>query len=128
MRMLLTLPSCVPSLPGFESSNAELFAKDYTALFQHPRVAGLGEVMDYEGVLQGEQRIHDLLLAAKKHAGYLQGHAPLMEGNRLSAYVNAGPQSDHEVKTKQEALDKYRKGMWIDIREANTQGLSLIHI
>ncbi len=122
MRMLLTLPSCVPSLPGFESSNAELFAKDYTALFQHPRVAGLGEVMDYEGVLQGEQRIHDLLLAAKKHAGYLQGHAPLMEGNRLSAYVNAGPQSDHEVKTKQEALDKYRKGMWIDIREANTQG------
>lgn len=122
MRQLMSLPSCVPSLPGFESSGARLYAEDYKVLFQHPRVIGLGEVMDYEGVLRGDKRIHDLIQSAKEYEGYLQGHSPLLQGKRLSAYLCAGPTSCHEIKTKEEALEKYRKGMWIDIREANTQG------
>lgn len=122
MRQLMLLPSCVPSLPGFESAGAELYADDYKELFHHPRVVGLGEVMDYEGVLSGDKRIHDLLEAAKKQDCFLQGHSPMLQGKKLSAYLCAGPKSCHEVKTGEEALEKYRKGMWIDIREANTQG------
>ena len=120
IRQLMSVPSCVPSVPGLENSGAQLLYEDYFDLYEHEQVIGLGEVMDYQGVLRKEERILDIILTAQEKKAYLQGHAPLLRGNELSAYLVAGIQSDHESKNAHEVLEKYRQGMWIDIRDANT--------
>lgn len=120
MRQLTSVPSCIPSLIGLENSGATLYAHDYKDLLEDPHVIGLGEVMDYEGVIHHEKRICDILDIAKDKNVYIQGHAPMLKGTKLSAYLCAGASSDHEAKTFDEVIEKYRKGMWIDIRDANT--------
>lgn len=120
MRQLMTVPSCVPSVPGFENSKTALTAPDYDELFKEEGVIGLGEIMDYEGVINNENRIHNIIKKGKEYHAYLQGHAPLVKGQRLSAYLCAGPSSDHEAKKADEIIEKYRKGMWIDVRDGNT--------
>lgn len=120
MRQIATIPSCVPSLPGFENSGAVFTANDYKEILDEENVIGLGEIMDYQGIINNENRIHDIVSFAKKKNVYLQGHAPLVTGNRLSAYMCAGIISDHEAKYKDEIIQKVRNGMWIDIRDANT--------
>lgn len=120
MRQLLTVPSCVPSVPNYENSGAVFDAKIYQKFLNQDQVIGLGEVMDYKGVIDGEQRIWDILDVAKKQNCYIQGHAPLLRGPQLSAYLSTGIQSDHEARKVDEIIEKYRQGMWIDIRDANT--------
>ena len=65
MRQLMTVPSCVPSVPGFENSKTALTAPDYDELFKEEGVIGLGEIMDYEGVINNENRIHNIIKKGK---------------------------------------------------------------
>lgn len=120
MRQLLTIPSCVPSVPNLENSGATFDYSLYRTYLEKDYVVGLGEVMDYEGVLCSDERITKILDEAKNKKVYIQGHAPLLQGNRLSAYLCNGIKSDHEARGVQEVIEKYRQGMWIDIRDANT--------
>lgn len=120
MRQLLTVPSCVPSVPNYENSGANFDYKIYENYLDEENVIGLGEVMDYEGVINNDERIGKILDTARRKNCYIQGHAPLVTGNRLSAYLCASIKSDHEARQVEEVIEKYRQGMWIDIRDANT--------
>lgn len=120
MRQLLTVPSCVPSVPNYENSGANFDYKIYEKFLDEKNVIGLGEVMDYEGVINNDERIGKILETARRKNCYIQGHAPLVTGNRLSAYLCANIKSDHEARQVEEVIEKYRQGMWIDIRDANT--------
>jgi adenine deaminase len=120
MRQLLTVPSCVPSVPNYENSGAIFDYKIFENFLDEENVIGLGEVMDYEGVINNDERIVKILETARRKNCYIQGHAPLLTGNRLSAYLCANIKSDHEARQVEEVIEKYRQGMWIDIRDANT--------
>ena len=120
MRQLLTVPSCVPSVPNYENSGAIFDCKIFENFLDEENVIGLGEVMDYEGVINNDERIVKILETARRKNCYIQGHAPLLTGNRLSAYLCASIKSDHEARQVEEVIEKYRQGMWIDIRDANT--------
>jgi adenine deaminase len=112
--VFVMLPSCVPATP-LESSGAVLEAADLKPLLDEPRVIGLGEVMNFPGTIAGVPEVLDKLeLFAGKP---IDGHAPGLTGKDLSAYIAAGPNSDHECTTAAEAEEKLQKGMYIFLRE-----------
>ncbi len=108
------LPSCVPATP-LETAGAILSADDLLILKDEPRVLGLAEMMNYPGVLSGLPLVLEKVNA---FAGYrCDGHAPLLTGQNLNAYITAGMSSDHECTELAEAREKIRLGMHIMIRE-----------
>ena len=80
---------------------------------------GLAEVMDYLDVIHGGDRMMDIIRTAEEHGLYLQGHAPFVEGRMLSAYLCGGPNTCHESRTAEEALEKMRSGMRVDARDSS---------
>src|SRR5581483_9567944 len=88
LRVLVAAPSCVPSAPSVETGAATFDAAEIAEMCAWPRVVGLAEVMDYPGVLAGDGRMLRVLDAAG--GAIVQGHAPLLGGRDLSAYVAAG--------------------------------------
>lgn len=119
MRQLIDIPSCVPSLPGKEFTGADFTASEILKLSSLERVIGLAEVMDYLAVIQGDSRMMKILEVARSRNLYQQGHAPAVGGRMLSAYLCGGPHTDHESSNAAEALEKYRAGMYIDMRESS---------
>jgi len=110
------LPSCVPTT-SLETSGAHLTAADLLPFLKQRRVLGLAEMMNYPGVLLGKP---DVLrkLQAFSHT-MVDGHAPGLSGNDLSAYAGAGISSDHECTTADEARRKVRCGMTVFMREGS---------
>ncbi|MFP4200576.1 MAG: adenine deaminase [Clostridia bacterium] len=119
MRQYVLTPSCVPSVPGLETTGASFGAEEIAEMLQWDRVLGLAEVMDYPGVIHGSQRMRDILAEAQERNTFIQGHSPTLSGRALSAYLCAGPTSDHEVRVTSEAREKMRLGMTIDGRESS---------
>ena len=110
------LPSCVPSTPG-DTGGATLEASDLATLAGRGGVIGLGEMMNMPGVLSGDPEV-------LKKLGILpliDGHAPMLTGQDLNAYILAGPDSDHECTHAAEAREKLSKGMYIYLREGSTE-------
>jgi len=112
----LMLPSCVPA-SNFENSGAELSAADLKTLIDQEGIFGLGEVMDFPSVINGEQEIWDKIEMASDL--FKDGHAPGLSEKDLNAYLLAGIEADHEATTAEEALEKVSKGMYIMIREGS---------
>jgi adenine deaminase len=112
----IMLPSCVPAT-GFETSGAVLRAEDLSKLIDEEGVYGLGEVMDYPGVIYGNEIIWDKIRLFKDR--FKDGHAPGLSGKELNAYLLAGIRADHECTRAEEALEKIRKGMYIMVREGS---------
>lgn len=110
------LPSCVPSTE-FEVAGAVLLAEDLRGLIDHENVLGLGEMMNYPGVIQGNTMVHDKLDMMKGR--HIDGHAPRVTGKDLNAYISAGVSTDHECTTKEELLEKVGKGMYVHLREGS---------
>lgn len=119
MRQLIDAPSCVPAVPGKEFTGADFKADEIKEILALDRVIGLAEVMDFLAVIQGEDRMLEILNAAVEKGVYIQGHAPGLSGRMLSAYLCGGPNTDHESRIGAEALEKYRLGMHIDMRESS---------
>jgi len=113
------VPSCVPATE-FDTAGAALFASDMYPFLQDERVLGLGEVMNYPGVLAREQRLMDKIALFTSARKPVDGHAPGLRGAALSAYIMAGIGSDHECTTPAEAEEKLSKGMYIMLREGST--------
>jgi len=111
----MMVPSCVPAT-HFDTAGASLFASDLARFAREERVLGLGEVMNYPGVLSGDPRMLDKLSLFWEAGKAIDGHAPALTGRDLSAYALSGIRSDHEATTSEEALDKLGKGMWIMAR------------
>lgn len=119
MRQLVDIPSCVPAVPGCENAGASFTAKEIRELAKLERVVGLAEVMDFYGVIHGDDRMFDIIEAAKECGLYLQGHAPGLSKRELSAYLCGGPYTCHETREGAEALEKLRMGMYVDARESS---------
>ncbi|MBE5786237.1 MAG: adenine deaminase [Clostridiales bacterium] len=110
------LPSCVPATPQDESG-AELDYRSIDPYFDHPRVLGLAEMMNYVGVVNQDAQSIRKILCSQAHHKKIDGHAPGLTGHALNAYIAAGVYSDHECFTLDNALEKLRKGQFIMIRE-----------
>ena len=112
------LPSCVPAT-NFENSGAILNAKDLEKYINHPRILGLGELMNYPGVIYKDNDVIEKIRLACKNNKFIDGHAPCIMGEGLNAYVLSGVRTDHECSTVEEMLEKLRLGMYVMIREGS---------
>jgi adenine deaminase len=110
------LPSCVPATP-LDVGGARLDARDLAGFAGREGILGLGEMMNFPGVLFGDPEVLEKIGICPVR----DGHAPLLTGNDLNAYILAGLQSDHECTRKEEAEEKLKKGMFIYIREGSTE-------
>ncbi|MCM3726162.1 adenine deaminase [Neobacillus cucumis] len=110
------LPSCVPAT-AFEHSGATLTAEDLKPFYQHPRVLGLAEVMNYPAVVNAEQDMVSKIYDAKHLGKKIDGHAAGLKAIGLNAYMSAGIRTDHESTTADEARERLRRGMYLMIRE-----------
>ncbi len=112
----LMLPSCVPATSN-ETSGAVLNADKLETLKNAKGIFGLGEVMDFVGVINGDKNIWDKIdMVGNK---FIDGHAPGVSGKDLNAYLLGGIMADHECTTKKEAVEKVTKGMYVMIREGS---------
>ena len=110
------LPSCVPATP-MDESGAVLDYRALDSFYDHPRVQGLAEVMNFVGVIAGDGQVLEKIAAAQAHHKKIDGHAPMLTGKELDAYVAAGVYSDHECYDLDDAIAKIGKGQFIMIRE-----------
>ena len=111
-------PSCVPATT-FETAGAALDAEAVDQLLQREDIRYLSEMMNFPGVLNGDEEVTKKIAAAKKYGKPVDGHAPGLMGDAAKRYVAAGMSTDHECFTKEEALDKLQHGMKILIREGS---------
>ncbi|MBT2689606.1 adenine deaminase [Bacillus sp. ISL-47] len=112
------LPSCVPATP-FENAGAELSDTDLKDLYAHPRVIGLGEVMDYPAVMQNHEGMLKKLEGASSKGHYIDGHAAGLNADGINVYMSAGIRTDHECINAEEALVRLRRGMHVMLREGS---------
>lgn len=112
----LMLPSCVPATP-LDESGAHLDYRAIDSFYEHDRVLGLAEMMNYVGVIGGDMEALEKIVASQSHHKKIDGHAPGLSGKSLNAYISAGVYSDHECATLEDALEKLQKGQFIMIRE-----------
>lgn len=117
MSMYVMASSCVPAT-HMETSGARLEAEDLAQLVNHNWVLGLAEVMNYPGVVYGDEGMLDKIALFGKMV--LDGHCPALTGKELNAYVSTGIGSEHECTTVEEALEKLRLGLTVFIREGTT--------
>jgi adenine deaminase len=111
-------PSCVPATI-FETAGAALMADDVDLLLQKKEIHYLSEMMNFPGVLFGDEEVYKKIAAAKKYGKPVDGHAPGLMGENAKKYIDAGISTDHECFTAEEALDKLKYGMKILIREGS---------
>jgi adenine deaminase len=102
---------------NLETSGASLSSRDIADLLKEPRILGLGEMMNFPGILRQDPEVLKKIRAAQENRRPIDGHAPLLQGKSLNAYVASGIESDHECTLKEEAEEKIRLGMWLMIRE-----------
>jgi len=116
--MLLMIPSCVPAT-ALETSGAQIKADDVKRLLAYPDVIGLGEVMNFPGVVSGDEEVLAKIIASEGRV--IDGHAPGLEGKDLNAYIAAVILSDHESTTLEEGKEKLKRGMYLMIREGSSE-------
>ena len=110
------LPSCVPATP-LDESGANLDYRAIDSFYDHPRVQGLAEMMNYVGVVNGDGQVVEKIVASQAHHKKIDGHAPGLSGKDLNAYIAAGVYSNHECSDMEDAMNKLRLGQYIMIRE-----------
>ena len=116
--MLFMAPSCVPAT-ALETSGAQIGTEKVKELLTSPNVIGLGEVMNFPGVLSGDEEVLSKIIASQ--GSVIDGHAPGLKGKELNAYIAAGIFSDHECTMVEEGREKLRKGMYLMIREGSSE-------
>ena len=116
--MLFMAPSCVPAT-HLETSGAQISSKEVKKILAHPKIIGLGEMMNFPGVVIGDEEVLKKLSASKGRV--IDGHAPGLAGKELNAYLSAGILSDHESTTLEEGKEKLRRGMHLMIREGSSE-------
>ncbi len=116
--MLFMVPSCVPATT-LETSGAQISAEEIKKLLAYPNVIGMGEMMNFPGVVNGIEEVLDKIVASKDRV--IDGHAPGLGGKDLNAYMATGIFSDHESTTLEEGKEKLQKGMWLMIREGSSE-------
>ena len=116
LNVKIMIPSCVPAT-SFETSGAVISSVDIDHFKNNKGVLGLGEVMNYPGVIFGEEEMHKKIDAMKLFVK--DGHAPSVTGKQLNAYKLTGIKTDHECTTVEELQEKVSRGMYIHLREGS---------
>jgi adenine deaminase len=116
--MLFMAPSCVPATQ-LETSGAKISSREVKKILAHPKIIGLGEMMNFPGVVSGDEEVLKKITAARGMV--IDGHAPGLAGKELNAYLSAGILSDHESTTPEEGRGKLRRGMYLMIREGSSE-------
>ncbi len=112
------IPSCVPATP-FEDSGAIVNAFDMQWPMGDRHVPGLGEFMNYPGIInKGDEELNKVMVAQNMHK-VIDGHAPAVSGAELNAYAAAGIRTDHECTTTQEMIDRLERGMYVQMRDGS---------
>lgn len=118
LTVFFVIPSCVPATP-FENAGAVITAKDIETRIHLDRVLGLGELMNYIGVINSDSEILDKIMVAEKHNKIIDGHSPTLMGSALDAYIAAGPFTDHECATPEEVRERTSRGMYVLLRQGS---------
>jgi len=118
LNIFFTAPSCVPATP-FETAGASLGPAEIRKLLKRKEFVALGEMMNFPGVIARHSDVMKKIAIAKELGMPVDGHAPLISGRELSKYISAGISTDHECSRLEEAEEKMRKGMIIQIREGS---------
>ena len=116
LEIYIMMSSCVPATK-FDESGACLTFKEISSYLKNERVRGFAELMNYPGVVSADDEVISKIMVTAKEFKRCDGHAPMLKGDALNAYVTAGVESDHECSGADEALEKLRLGQWIMIRE-----------
>ncbi|MGW8249400.1 MAG: adenine deaminase, partial [Anaerolineales bacterium] len=106
------VPSCVPSAPGLETPGASIDAEDVAKAMEWERIIGLGEVMNFPGVYNGDQRMHAEMAVTRRAGKVIGGHYASPDlGMAFHGYAAGGPQDDHEGTRLEDAVARVRQGM-----------------
>jgi adenine deaminase len=117
LHVWVEVPSCVPSASGFETPGAELTQEDVTEALTWPGVIGLGEMMNYLGVAQGDEKMLAEMDASLEAGKVIGGHYPTPDlGRAFHAYAAGGPEDDHEGTRPEDAVARVRQGMKVMLR------------
>ena len=117
LRVLLTAPSTIPSAPGLEDSGFDVGPAEMEALLDIPGVAGLGEVMDFNAVAAGDERMLSVIEAAANHGVFLDGHVSALTGRRLQTFRAMGIDSDHTVPSAEKLREELALGFTVQVQE-----------
>ncbi|MEA2529508.1 MAG: adenine deaminase [Thermomicrobiales bacterium] len=118
LHLRFTAPSCVPASAN-ESPGARFGVEEIADVLRWPETVGLGELMNFPGVLSGDPEIAAKLRIS--HGRRRDGHAPGLRASAMQAYAGTGIGSDHESTTFEEAQAKLRAGLMIMIREGSSE-------
>ncbi|MBR0270399.1 MAG: adenine deaminase [Methanobrevibacter sp.] len=119
LNFYFSAPSCVPAT-SFETSGAVLDSDDIEFLLKKDEIVALGEMMNFPGVLSGDEEVLRKLELARKYDKPIDGHAPLLSGEELDKYLEQYIITDHECSNFHEAIEKKQKGMKIMVRDGSS--------
>lgn len=120
LKAMLTTPSCVPAVPGFEDSGAEIGPADIASEMTRDCTVGLGEMMNFPGILSSDETTHGITGETLKAGKTVTGHYSVPEtGAGLNAYIASGVRCCHESTRAEDALQKMRLGMYAMMREGS---------
>jgi len=118
MDIFLMAPSCVPST-DLETSGAEINIEDLAEVFSYRNTIGLGEMMNFTGVIEGDPKVLNKIKFSKNKI--IDGHAPQLSGFDLNAYIASGIRSDHETTVLEEGREKLKRGLFLMIRDGTSE-------
>lgn len=117
LKAMITTPSCVPAVPGFEDTGSFVGPDDIAETMEWPNVVGLGEMMNFPGILAGTDHAHGEVAETLKAGKIVTGHYSLPETDQgLNAYIASGVRCCHESTRAEDALAKMRLGMYAQLR------------
>jgi len=120
LRVYATMPSCVPAAPGFEDAGAVFGPEEIAEAMEWDEIIGLGEMMNFPGVIYGDAGAHGELDATLKSGKVITGHYSIPDLDiGLQAYAATGIASCHESTTMEDALSRMRLGMYAKMREGS---------
>ena len=112
------IPSCIPATSeDLETPNASISPDEIKALAKDPDIIALGEMMDYQGIVQGNRRLENILEAGNQSGLSLEGHVPSLSGTDLSTYISHGIRSDHTLMTPGKIAEELSKGLFVMLQE-----------
>ncbi len=112
------MPSCVPATP-FEHSGAVINAPEMEEPMKRDNIIGLGEFMNYPGVIAADDMVLEKILVAKKNGKIIDGHGPGLTGKELNTYASVGILADHECATVEDMQERLNAGIYIMLREGS---------
>lgn len=120
LKTMITTPSCVPAVPGFEDTGSAVGPADIAETMKWDSVVGLGEMMNFPGILSSSDHAHGEVAETLKADRVVTGHYSLPETDRgLNAYIASGVRCCHESTRAEDALEKMRRGMYAMMREGS---------